>query len=54
MILLYRTSSKKFVREFEGDLVDYSWYDNDNATGGGGGPLKGSKFYLYIVRNKAR
>ena len=49
MVVLYRTTSEKYVRQVEHELVDYFWNTCDNLTGGGGGGLGRQPFFLYIV-----
>ena len=54
MVLLYQTSSSKFVREIEAILIDEYWEDCDNSIGGGGGSVSGPPFFLYLVRTLNR
>lgn len=51
MVVLYRTGSKRFIRDMEWCLVDYfcGRLDCDNVNAGGGGPVGEPHFYLYIV-----
>ena len=51
MVVLYRTSSDRFVRQIESLLIEEYWYDCDNTVGGGGGSRGCPPYYLYIVRN---
>ena len=50
MIVRYRTSSEDYVRRMEDILVDEYEDYCDNIISGGGGPVSGPPYYLYIVR----
>ena len=50
MILLYRTSSERYVRAMERKLIDRFSRTIDNLIGGGGGRLGSGPYYLYIAR----
>ena len=58
MVLLYRTSSQRYVRILEAELVDKYRQDSKyqekmtNATGGGGGCIGEGTQYLYILLKK--
>lgn len=54
MIVVYRTTSDKHVRQMERLLVDHNWECGDNVYRGGGGPSGVGPYYLYIVVGKAR
>ena len=50
MIVLYKTSSERNVSRMEKMLVEEYWAYCDNSIGGGGGPVDGPPYYLYMVR----
>ena len=50
MIVLYRTSSERYVRAMELKLIDKFSRTADNLIGGGGGRLDFGPYYLYIAR----
>ena len=52
MIVLYRTTSDRFVRQLERALIDYFWETEglEVEIGGGGGPKGEPPHYLYIAR----
>ena len=49
MVVVYRTSSDKHVRELEAFLVEYYDGYSDNERGGGGGARGAPPYYLYVV-----
>ena len=49
MDVLYKTTSRDYVKMMEFLMVDRYDTDTDNRTGGGGGPVAGPPYYLYIV-----
>lgn len=49
MIVLYETASQNKVKKMEAMLVDEYREYCDNSIGGGGGPVAGPPYYLYIV-----
>ena len=54
MIVVYQTSSDKFVRRLERFLTDYFKDRSDNERAGGGGRSADGPYYLYVlVRWKA-
>ena len=54
MIVVYQTSSDKFVRRLEKFLTDYFKDRSDNERAGGGGRSADGPYYLYVlVRWKA-
>ena len=50
MIVIYSTSSKRYIRLMEKILVDGYQEHSDNISRGGGGDVTGPPYYLYIVR----
>ena len=48
MIVIYKTQSLRNVRYVESALIEE--YGGDNSIGGGGGPITGPPYYVYIVR----
>ena len=56
MIVLYKTSSLKNVRELEKQLIEENWDDERlfNLIGGGGGKAGEGPYYLYIVRRRRK
>ena len=50
LIVLYKTSSERNIRLMEKILIEEYWEYCDNSVGGGGGPVGGPPYYLYIVR----
>ena len=51
MIVVYETRSERNARDFEARLIRYYRDNADNERRGGGGPLGGPPFYLYVVTN---
>ena len=51
MIVLYKTTSEKYARDFERRSIDWYGDASDAERRGGGGPLGGPPFYLYVVTN---
>ena len=52
MVVLYEASSENYVRDAEFILVDDFWEHEgcDNLASGGGGPVSGPPYFLYLVR----
>ncbi len=50
MIVVYRTTSYRNATAAEKDLIRFNWDDTDNVRDGGGGPLAGPPYFLYLVR----
>ena len=50
LVVVYKTRSEKFVRDWEWYLTCCYWGDCDNSIKGGGGKLEGPPYYLYVVR----
>ena len=50
MLVVYKSSSLKHVRELESALIDHNWEFGDNLIGGGGGNYGEPPYYLYVVR----
>ncbi len=51
MVVLYRTTSNRFVRKLETVLIEEYWEHCNNEIGGGGGQIGSAPYYLYIVRD---
>ena len=49
MDVLYKTSSRDYVKRMESMMVDEYRQYCDNSIAGGGGPVAGPPYYLYIV-----
>ena len=49
MNVLYKTSSRDYVKLMESKMVDEYRQYCDNSIAGGGGPVAGPPYYLYIV-----
>ena len=52
MIVLYETTSERHARDFERRSIDCYGDASDAERRGGGGPLGGPPFYLYVVTNR--
>jgi hypothetical protein len=51
MLVVYQSTSVRFVRNLEYELINHNWIHCDNViSGGGGGKGSASPFYLYVVR----
>ena len=50
MIVLYKTTSKNYIRDLEWQLVEEYGQVVDNEAPGGSGGVKGPPYYLYVVR----
>jgi len=49
MIILYKTTSKKYIDSLEKEVIDYHWDYVENEVSGGGGQKGVSPYYLYIL-----
>ena len=52
MVVIYKSSSLKQVRNLEAELINYSWEKDAlwNLTGGGGGNFNDySPYFLYLL-----
>lgn len=52
MIVLYETGSQRNARDLERRSIDCYGDASDAEGRGGGGPLGGPPFYLYVVTNR--
>ena len=50
MVVVYKTTSDDNARAAERDLIRFNWHHVDNLRHGGGGPLAGPPYFLYVVR----
>ncbi len=49
MVVLYSTTSLKYIREIERELIEYNWDYVHNLISGGGGDYSQPPYYLYVV-----
>lgn len=50
MIVLYKTTSLRYLRQVEKDLISYHANFTSNIIGGGGGRYGAPPYYVYLVR----
>ena len=50
LIAIYKTTSEPYIRTMETAMIEEYWLDCDNTIGGGGGPVSGPPYYLYVAR----
>lgn len=49
MLVVYKTSSIKYVSALEFELINHNWFHCDNLIAGGGGAIGKPPYYLYVV-----